>query len=126
MYGELLWQPRTWSVAFSSRVDHLASFDARQVGATPVPVLPEISETIFDPRLGVVKQLRGGVSLTGSAFRAFRGPTLNELYRTGQVGQQTTLANPALRSERATGWETGGLVNLTGLGRCGRATSGRR
>ena len=115
-YGEALWQPETWSIAFSSRVDHFASFDARQAGGTLAPVLPEIAETIFDPRLGVVKQLRGGVSLTASAFRAFRGPSLNELYRTGQVGQQTTLANPALRSERATGWEAGGLVNLRQLG----------
>jgi outer membrane receptor protein involved in Fe transport len=115
-YGEALWQPGTWSIAFSSRVDHFASFDARQAGVTPVPVLPETAETIFDPRLGVVKQLRGGVSLTASAFRAFRGPSLNELYRTGQVGQQTTLANPALRSERATGWEGGGLINLRRFG----------
>jgi outer membrane receptor protein involved in Fe transport len=115
VYAEMLWQPRTWSVAFSSRVDHFASFDARQAGVSPVPVLPEIAETIFSPRLGVVKQL-GGVALTASAFRAFRGPTLNELYRTGQVGQQTTLANPALRSERATGWEAGGRVNLRRLG----------
>lgn len=33
---------------------------------------------------------------------------MNELYRTGQVGQQTTLANPSLVSERATGLEFGG------------------
>jgi len=116
VYGELLWQPRSWSLALSSRVDHFASFDAKQVGATPAPVLPEIAETIFDPRLGVVKQLRGGVSLTASVFRAFRGPSLNELYRTSQVGQQLTLANPALRSERATGWEAGGLVNVHRIG----------
>jgi outer membrane receptor protein involved in Fe transport len=45
--------------------------------------------------------------LTASAFRAFRSPTMNELYRTGQVGQQITLSNPLLRSERATGWEAG-------------------
>ncbi|HEY0162489.1 MAG TPA: TonB-dependent receptor [Edaphobacter sp.] len=116
VYGELLWQPRSWSVALSSRVDHFASFDAKQVGATPAPVLPEIGETIFDPRLGVVKQLGKGVSLTGSVFRAFRGPSLNELYRTSQVGQQLTLANPALRSERATGWEAGGLANIHRVG----------
>lgn len=115
-YGEALWQPGTWSIALSSRVDHFASFDARQAGVTPVTVLPEIAETLFDPRLGVVKQLRGAVSLTASAFRAFRGPSLNELYRTGQVGQQTTLANPALRSERATGWEAGWLINVHRLG----------
>ncbi len=32
IYGEALWQPRTWSIAFSSRVDWFGSFDARQVG----------------------------------------------------------------------------------------------
>ena len=116
VYGEVLWQPRTWSIAFSSRVDQFNTFDAREIGLTPAPVLPTISETIFDPRLGVVKQLGGGVSLTASGFRAFRGPSMNELYRTGQVGQQTTLANPNLRSERATGWEAGGLVNVGHLG----------
>jgi outer membrane receptor protein involved in Fe transport len=116
VYGEALWQPHGWSLALSSRVDHFVSFDAHQTGTTPIPVLPETAETIFDPRLGVVKQFRGGVSLTGSVFRAFRGPSLNELYRTGQVGQQITLANPALRSERATGWEAGGLWNVRRFG----------
>jgi len=57
-----------------------------------------------------------GLSLSASAFRAFRGPSLNELYRTGQVGQQITLPNASLRSERATGFEVGGLVNLPRLG----------
>ncbi|WP_263365319.1 TonB-dependent receptor [Edaphobacter bradus] len=116
VYGEALWQPRTWSIAFSSRVDWFNTFDAKAVGVKPTPVLPTVAETIFDPRLGVVKQLGGGVSLTASGFRAFRGPSMNELYRTGQVGQQTTLANPNLRSERATGWEAGGLVNVRHLG----------
>jgi outer membrane receptor protein involved in Fe transport len=32
---------------------------------------------------------------------------MNELYRTGQVGQQVTQANSQLQSERATGWEIG-------------------
>jgi outer membrane receptor protein involved in Fe transport len=114
-YGEVLWQPTTWSIAFSSRFDHFGSFDARQVGGTPPP-LPNISENVFDPRLGVVKKINGMFSLTGSGFRAFRGPTMNELYRQGQVGQQTTLANPSLKSERATGFEAGALVGLERLG----------
>lgn len=116
VYGEVLWQPHTWSIAFSSRVDWFDTFDAKQVGVVAPAVLPRVSETIFDPRLGVVKQMGGRVSLTASAFRAFRGPSMNELYRTGQVGQQTTLANAGLRSERATGWEAGGLVNVGHLG----------
>jgi outer membrane receptor protein involved in Fe transport len=115
IYGEVLWQPLSWSIAFSSRFDHFGSFDARQVGGTPPP-LPSIDENVFDPRLGVVKKLSGGLSLTGSAFRAFRGPSMNELYRQSQVGQQTTLANPSLRSERATGFEFGALINSRRFG----------
>lgn len=115
VYGEVLWQPATWSIAFSSRFDHFGSFDARQSGGTPPP-LPSISENVFNPRLGVVKKVNGVLSLTGSGFRAFRGPTMNELYRQGQVGQQITLANPSLRAERATGFEFGGLG---GVGRFG-------
>lgn len=115
IYGEVLWQPLSWSIAFSSRFDHFGSFDARQVGGTPPP-LPSIDENVFDPRLGIVKKLAGGFSLTGSAFRAFRGPSMNELYRQSQVGQQITLANPSLRAERATGFEFGALANVKRLG----------
>ncbi len=114
VYGEALWQPKSWSIAFSSRFDHFSSFDAKQVGGTPQP-LPGIDEKVFDPRLGVVKKFKW-VSLTGSAFRAFRGPSQNELYRQSQVGQQVTLANSQLRAERATGFEFGGLVNARRFG----------
>ena len=115
VYGEVLWQPGSWSIAFSSRFDHFASFDARQSGGTPPP-LPNISENVFNPRLGVVKKINGTLSLTGSGFRAFRGPTMNELYRQGQVGQQITLANPGLRAERATGFEFGALASAGRFG----------
>jgi outer membrane receptor protein involved in Fe transport len=112
IYGEMLWQPATWSIALSSRLDRFRSFDAGQVSAGNSSSLPGIGETIFDPRLGIVKRLGGGLSLTASGFRAFRGPTLNELYRKFQVGQQITLANGNLRSERATGAEAGALMEL--------------
>ena len=110
-YGEVLWNPAVgWSAALSGRVDRFRSFDARLgVAGGVVQSLPETDETVFDPRIGLVRQLGHGLALSGSAFRAFRGPTLNELYRTGQVGQQITLANPSLVSERATGVEGGGL-----------------
>jgi outer membrane receptor protein involved in Fe transport len=116
VYGEALWQPRSWSIAFSSRVDRFRSFDARQATGASVTALPATDEYVFDPRLGVVRKLGGGVSLTASAFRAFRGPSMNELYRTGQVGQQITQANPNLRPERATGFEVGGLVTRARIG----------
>ena len=108
-YGELLWTPGPWLVNGSARVDHFANYDAAtyalQTGAKTE--LPSISQTVVNPRAGVSRRLGKGLAVSASGFRAYRAPTPNELYRTGQVGQQTTLANPLLRAERTTGWETG-------------------
>ena len=109
-YGEVLWQPESWSFALSSRFDHFGSFDAKQVGGVP-PALPDISENVFNPRIGIVKKMTDWLSLTASGFRAFRAPTMNELYRQFQVGQQITLPNANLKSERATGFEGGMLLD---------------
>ncbi len=116
VYGEALWQPKNWSIAFSSRIDGFHIFDAKQTTGPAVVTLPTTNQWPFDPRLGIVRKLGGGVSLTGSVNRAFRGPSMNELYRTGQVGSQTTFANPSLLSERATGWEAGALLERSRLG----------
>lgn len=45
--------------------------------------------------------------LRASAYRAFRAPTLNELFREFRAGNAVTLANAALRPETLTGVETG-------------------
>ncbi len=42
-----------------------------------------------------------------SAYRAFRAPTLNELFRAFSVGNTLTLANPDLRPETLAGGEAG-------------------
>jgi outer membrane receptor protein involved in Fe transport len=108
VYGEALYTPRQWTLSGSARVDHFSNFDALQyTSATGERVLPSFSETVFDPRLGVVRRVGPNFAVSASAFRAYRAPTENELYRAGQVGQQLTLPNSNLRSERATGWETG-------------------
>jgi outer membrane receptor protein involved in Fe transport len=111
-YADAIWQPHGWSFSGSIRVDSFRTFDARQIVSSTkkTTALPELDELFAGPRVGVVRQLPKGFALTGTAFRAFRGPTMNELYRTGQVGQQTTLANNSLLAERATGFEFGGEV----------------
>jgi outer membrane receptor protein involved in Fe transport len=109
-YADAIWMPRGWSVSGSVRVDSFRTFDGRQVlsNATSMKLLPELDELFAGPRVGVVRHLPKGLELTGTAFRAFRGPTMNELYRTGQVGSQITQANNSLEAERATGFEFGG------------------
>ncbi len=108
------WQPRGWSVFGSLRGDSFRTFDvatlatsSQSASPTTRTAQPTLSEVMISPHLGLVRQLPHSVSLFADAFRAYRGPTLNELYRTGQVGQQTTLANNMLLAERATGFEAG-------------------
>ena len=108
VWGELLFTPAQWTIIGSARVDHFSNFNAQQFSSSAAPVqMPSFSETVFDPRLGLVRRITPSLSINASGFRAYRAPTENELYRTGQVAQQVTQPNPNLRSERATGWETG-------------------
>jgi outer membrane receptor protein involved in Fe transport len=111
-FGELVATSGAWSGAASVRIDSAENLSTRtlnQTGATPLTatIVPDRSELIPSERLGLVRQLPIGFALRADAYQAFRTPTLNELYRTGQVGQQTTLANGSLVSERATGAECG-------------------
>ena len=101
-----------WSGALSLRADSAQNLDTQTLSAASatapniLATIPNRSEAIVSPRLGIVRQFPL-VTLHASVFRAFRTPTMNELYRTGQVGQETTQANSQLLSERATGWEIG-------------------
>jgi outer membrane cobalamin receptor len=108
VWGEALFTPSQWTISGSARIDRFSNLDARQFSSSAAPAqLPAFSETVFDPRLGLVRRITQSLAWNASGFRAYRAPTENELYRTGQVGQQVTEPNPNLRSERATGWETG-------------------
>ena len=122
-WGEMLFMPAKWTFSAGGRVDHFSNADARQYSATgAVTNLPTTDETVFDPRLGVVRRITPTFALSASAFRAFRAPSENELYRSFQVGDETTEANPSLQSERATGWESGVQTDLRRWGSSLRAS----
>lgn len=67
------------------------------------------SGTAFSPSAGLVWQPAGepGTRVRVHLQRAFRRPTLNELYRPFRVGPNVTEANPALDSEDVTSAEIG-------------------
>ncbi len=116
-YVEGLVQTKNWTVAAAVRGDVFLNLDTvqySQTGNGPIKStnIPNRSEALANPRLGVVRRMNEYLSLTGSVYRAFRSPTMNELYRRSQVGQAVTLPNPDLLSERATGWETGMQFSL--------------
>lgn len=62
--------------------------------------------TFWSPSAGVVVA-DGPRRWRASAYRSFRAPTLNELFRAFSVGNTLTLANPGLRPETLVGGEAG-------------------
>ena len=79
---------------------------------TTVTVFPDRSETSFDPKLATRYRINDSISLRASAYRSFRSPTLNELYRSFRLGNVLTNANQQLRAERLTGVEAGPAETL--------------
>jgi outer membrane receptor protein involved in Fe transport len=109
-----------WTIILGGRFDHWSNFDAESVRTPVVPpqtvtLFPDRSDNAFSPRLSVLRSLARNVSLTGSMYRAFRAPTLNELYRSFRQGNTFTQSNATLRSEQLTGAEAG--VNVSGFDR---------
>ena len=103
---------RNWFFSFGARVDRWVNnrgFSDR-IPISGVPSLNDFrdrSETAFSPRGTLIKRIGNGFSLSASAYRAFRAPTLNELYRNFRVGNVVTNANAFLGAERLTGGDVG-------------------
>jgi outer membrane receptor protein involved in Fe transport len=105
-------------VTIGARADRWRNFDALSTtrplasnAAATTNVFPDRTETAFSPQLSLLYKPASNLSLYISASRAFRAPTLNELYRTFRVGDVLTLANENLLAERLTGAETGASAN---------------
>jgi outer membrane receptor protein involved in Fe transport len=102
-----------WTVIAGARWDDWSNFDGNTVrislpSATAAgQFFPNRSETAFSPRLSVMRNLGSNAGVWISGYRAFRAPTLNELYRSFRQGSALTENNPALTAERLTGAEAG-------------------
>jgi outer membrane receptor protein involved in Fe transport len=103
----------SWLLTFGGRVDAWNNNTGFQ-NRTPLPTgtpttaaFPERTESVFSPRVSLIHRFQNGLALNAAVYRAFRAPTLNELYRNFRVGNVVTLANPALTGEHLTGGEAG-------------------
>lgn len=103
-----------WLLTLGARGDHWSNFDALSTSRSLVLPTPatvtrfnDRTENAFSPRVTLLHKLTDNISLMISGYRAFRAPTLNELYRSFRVGNVLTLANDKLRAERLTGGEAG-------------------
>jgi outer membrane receptor protein involved in Fe transport len=109
---------RRWSLTLSGREDLWSNLDA---SSTRVPVkgsstrrsYPDRGQNAFNPRLSTAYVMKNGITLYAAAYRSFRAPTLNELYRSFRVGNVQTQANPYLKAEHFTGAEGGVKATLS-------------
>lgn len=115
IFGEDLIQlAPSWTLAASARFDHWRNFDGLLIteavdppGPTTNTPFANLSYNAFSPRLSVVHPLTAHISWSASAYRGFRAPSLNELYRSFRQANNLTDANADLTAERLTGGETG-------------------
>jgi outer membrane receptor protein involved in Fe transport len=118
IFGEDLIQitPR-WLLSLSARVDHWSNFDASTVRipigtGTPSDIeFADRSQNAFSPRATLRHQINANISWDASVYRAFRAPTLNELYRSFRQGNTLTDSNAELTAEHLTGGDTGIAVD---------------
>lgn len=102
-FGNYSLTRRSWVVSLGARVDTWRNYE----GFSNLTAFADRSENAFSPRVSVLKRFENGISVSASAYRAFRTPTLNELYRNFRVGNVVTNANSELSAERLTGAEAG-------------------
>ena len=65
------------------------------------------NDSFWSPRVSLLVHATDRLAFTAAAYRAFRAPTLNELYRSFRVGNVLTLANGSLGPEQLSGFEIG-------------------
>ncbi len=114
VFAQEIWTPTLrWNVVLGGRWDQIKSHDGRITSTDQTTgelisetVSPDGTKTAFSPSLGVVFHASESVSLRGSAYKAFRAPTVSELYRT--TGSSTVNAgNADLGPEELVGGEVG-------------------
>jgi outer membrane receptor protein involved in Fe transport len=114
------WAPHaSLELAGALRADVWRDEDGRSVrrladGSTIEESFAARTRAVLSPRVAVRWSPAPSVTLRASAYRAFRAPTLNELYRPFQVGTVLTAPNPALGPELLLGAEAGPEAELAG------------
>ncbi|HET7746233.1 MAG TPA: TonB-dependent receptor, partial [Vicinamibacteria bacterium] len=107
-YGDLtLGLGQRGSLSLGARLDRWKNDEGERTVDRRTTSLASRDETALSPRAAILIGLGSRLSATASIYRAFRAPTLNELYRPFRVGDVLTQANEGLEAERLRGREAG-------------------
>lgn len=102
-----------WHLTLGTRLDRWRSTEGRRLeteiadGSVRLEeIYDDREKTTVSPKLGLL-WARDEFQWFASAYRSFRAPTINELYRPFRVGNDITAANALLDPETLEGLETG-------------------
>lgn len=90
--------------AREERIRNFDGFDGNPGGRGPVP---DRTDSAFSPRLSTRYELSDEWALRAAAYKAFRTPNLDSLYRSFAANGFVALPNSALKPERLRGAELG-------------------
>jgi len=109
LFGQVSWRPSSRvEVLTSARIDYFRNSKGEDaVVGGDVMKFPSSTKTEIDPRISVRYETGPGSALRAAVYRAFRAPTLRELYRNTQVRTSIILGNPYLKPETLVGGEIG-------------------
>jgi outer membrane receptor protein involved in Fe transport len=113
LFARASWSRGGWSLAAEARADRWTMADGRLVEADRAGVVltdldfPRRSGWQPSGRVALGRTLGPALTVRAAAYRGWRLPTLNELYRPFRAGADATAANAALDPERLRGIEAG-------------------
>lgn len=102
-------------VLASLRYQDFKNFDAFDGSPGGLGHVPDQSASSVDPRVSVRWSVTPEFALRAAGYRAFRAPTLDNLYRAFATPSGIFFGNPALKPETLDGGEAGFDVNRGGL-----------
>jgi outer membrane receptor protein involved in Fe transport len=92
----------------SARFDYFKNDDGSDVVVNGAQnFYPTTTSTQLDPRVSFRYALAQSTAVRGAVYRAFKAPTLRDLYRNNQTGTSILLGNPYLEPETLVGAELG-------------------
>jgi outer membrane receptor protein involved in Fe transport len=109
IFGQGSWQPTSrLEILASARLDYFKNDDGSDLTVNGAQTYyPTATSTQLDPRVSFRYTLAKRTAVRGAAYRAFKAPTLRDLYRSNVTGTSVTLGNPYLEPETLLGAEVG-------------------
>jgi outer membrane receptor protein involved in Fe transport len=99
----------------SLRYQDFRNYDAFDGAPGGLGHAPDRSSSSLDPRVSARWSVTSGLAVRAAAYKAFRAPTLDNLYRAFATPSGIFFGNPALRPETLRGTEAGFDVTRGGL-----------